>query len=137
MVNIGMFKQEQHIKLTMRRIGNIFVTFRRDPRGFPDSEIPLPAVEHFLMHLSKEFIEPRAVLAERGGAGIPFRAGSTRRHGRTPYSRKLPGLIYFLGDQGDHIHTETIDAAVHPPVHHGIYRLAHTGVFPVQIRLFL
>ena len=44
---------------------------------------------------------------------------------------------FRLGDQADHIHTETINAFFAPPVHHVKYRITHLRIIPVEIRLLL
>ncbi len=41
----------------------------------------------------------------------------------------------LLRDEVDHVHAEAVDAAVEPAAHHGVHRLAHLGVLPVQIGL--
>jgi hypothetical protein len=40
-----------------------------------------------------------------------------------------------LRDVVDHVHAESVDAAVEPPVHHGEDRRAHLGVLPVEVGL--
>ncbi len=40
-----------------------------------------------------------------------------------------------LGDEVDDVHAEAVDAAVEPPPHHRVDRLADVGVLPVEVRL--
>ena len=42
-----------------------------------------------------------------------------------------------FADVADCIDTETVNPLVEPPVDHVVHRLAHLGVLPVQVRLFL
>ena len=44
---------------------------------------------------------------------------------------------FRLGNQTDHIHSETINAFFAPPVHHVKYRITYLRIVPIKIRLFL
>ena len=44
-------------------------------------------------------------------------------------------LIRYLSNQINHIHTETCNPLIQPPVHHPVHFTAYLRVLPVQIRL--
>ena len=39
-------------------------------------------------------------------------------------------------DQADHIHAETVNSLLQPPVHHAEYFVPHNRIIPVEVRLF-
>lgn len=79
----------------------------------------------------------RAVRAERIRVGIAFLTHGQIVQLGTVLAGQLARQVRALGNQRNHIHAEAVNAAVKPPVHHVVYRAAHSRIFPVEVRLLL
>ena len=79
----------------------------------------------------------RAVRAERIRVGIAFLTHGQIVQLGTVLAGQLARQVRALGNQRNHVHAEAVNAAVKPPVHHVVYRAAHSRIFPVEVRLLL
>lgn len=132
-----MVEQEQHIEFLVVWIGDVLVTRSVHTRRLADVHIATALLEHLTTHLLQELVDARAVGGERVRARVPFWAGRVVIDLGTRFARKTAVLVDHLGDLRDHVHTEAVDALIHPPVHHPVDGLAHVGVLPVEVGLFL
>ena len=137
LVDAHVVEEEQHVKFAVLRIGDMLVACRSDARRFADVHVAFAAFEHFAAHFGKELVDARTVGAPWERAGIAFLTNRIILNLAAVFSRQLAVLINSLRNLRDHIHTEAVNAAIHPPIHHLVDGLAHFRILPIQIRLLL
>ena len=137
LVDAHVVEEEQHVKFAVLRIGDMLVACRSDARRFADVHVAFAAFEHFAAHFGKELVDARTVGAPWERAGIAFLTNRIIFNLAAVFSRQLAVLINSLRNLRDHIHTEAVNAAIHPPIHHLVDGLAHFRILPIQIRLLL
>ena len=115
----------------------MLVTGRGDARSLADIHVAFTAFEYLTAHFGEELVDARAVGAERIRAGITFLSNWIIGDFGSCLPRQLAVLVDDLGNLGDHVHAEAIDAAIHPPIHHLVDGLAHLGILPVEVGLLL
>ncbi len=115
----------------------MLVTGRGDARSLADIHVAFTAFEYLTAHFGEELVDARAVGAERERAGIAFLADRQIGDFGTVLARQPAVLVDGLGDLGDDVHAEAVDAAIHPPIHHLVDGLAHLGILPVEVGLLL
>ena len=79
-------------------------------------------LQNFAIHLVK-------ILMQAGAFGVAI-----DHFGTLVFVAKV-GPIFVFGNEGDHVHTEAVDALLKPVVHHVVNFSAQLGVFPIEIRL--
>ena len=118
-----MLEGEHHAELTGSRIGVGTRGFDVDQDHLADAEQLGGIDAHFPVQFAQVLVQPR-----------PF-----HHQGRVvadPVQRRgAVGQRQGLGDQVDHVHAEAVDAALYPAPHHGVDRLTHRRVLPVQVGL--
>ena len=137
LVDAHVVEEEQHVKFAVLRIGDMLVACWSDARRFADVHVAFAAFEHFSAHFGKELVDARTVGAPWERAGIAFLTNRIILNLAAVFSRQLAVLINSLRNLRDHIHTEAVNAAIHPPIHHLVDGLAHFRILPIQIRLLL
>ena len=135
LVDAHVVEQEQHVEFLVGRIGNELVAFRSDARRLADVHVALTALEHLTAHFGEELVEPRTIGTERARVRVSLFAYLSFGQFRVDLSRQPSVAIEMFRDQGDHVHAEAVDAAIHPPVHHPVHGLANLRILPIQIRL--
>ena len=90
-----------------------------------------------MAHFSQEFILTGAVRTERIRVGVALLPHRQVLELGTGLAGEPAVGVGALGDKGDDVHAEAIDAAVKPPVHHVVHGSAHGRVLPVEVRLLL
>ena len=115
----------------------MLVTGRGDARSLAHVDVAFTAFEYLTAHFGEELVDARTVGAERERAGIAFLADRQIGDFGTVLARQPAVLVDGLGDLGDHVHAEAVDAAIHPPIHHLVDGLAHFGILPVEVGLLL
>ena len=136
-IKINMLEQEEHVQFTVARISDVLVTLSRDAWRLAHSQEAFTPLEYLTSHFSQEFILTGAVRTERIRVGIALLAHRKILKLRAVLARQLAVRIGALGDQGDDVHAEAVDASVKPPVHHVVHSAAHGRVLPVEVRLLL
>ncbi len=137
LVDADVVEKEQHVEFLIGRIGDVLVAFRRDARSLAHIHVAFTPLKHLAAHLGEKPVKTRTVGTERERAGIAFLADRIIGDPRAFLAGQFAVGVDGFGDLGDHVHAETVDAAVHPPVHHPVDGLAHFGILPVEIGLFL
>ncbi|VUX34665.1 Uncharacterised protein [Bifidobacterium breve] len=115
----------------------MLVAFGGDAGCLADGEEAVTPVEHLTAHLGEELVLTRPIGTERVRAGVALLPHRQVLELGTDLAGQPAVCIRTLGDQGDDIHTEAVDAAIEPPVHHVVHCTAHGRVLPVEIRLLL
>ena len=115
----------------------MLVAFGGDAGGLADGEEAVTPVEHLAAHLGEELVLTRTVGAERVRVGVALLPHRQVLQLGTGLAGQPAVCIRALGDQGDDVHAEAVDAAIEPPVHHVVHGTAHGRVLPVEIRLLL
>ena len=129
-VNVEVSEHKQHVKLAVARIGDVFVAGAAlDTGAFTHGHIAIAAIEHLAMHLLEEFVKARTVLAEPIHVRVTLRTDLAVLH--------LAIGTQMLGNKRDHVHAETVNTAIHPPIHHVVHRATHGRIFPIEVRLLL
>ncbi len=119
-----MLEGEDHVELVAARVGDPARHLDRRAGHLADGEQVLVGEADLAVHLGEELVEARAV--GRAGEGRPVRLA------------RILGPVGqggVLGDEVDDVHAEAVDAALDPPAHHRVDRLAHLGVLPVEVGL--
>ena len=123
-VDVHVLEGEHHVDLAPLGIGVELRLRDRGPGHLADGEDRAVAALHDLaVHLGEELVDPRAVHDVR------------RPVAEDACPHDAVGEARVLGDEVDDVHPEAVDAAVEPPAHHRVDRLAHLGVLPVEVRL--
>ena len=124
-VDADVLELEHHVDLGARRVGVELRLLGGHARHLADGEVlPVAAVEHLPGHLREVAVDVRAVGELVEGQDVLL-----------PRPFRHVGQPLDLRDEVDDVHPEAVDAAVEPPAHHRVDRLADLGVLPVQVRL--
>ncbi len=124
-VQSDVFEGEHHVHLGPRRIGEQPRLLDGRPGHLPDRQQPfgMPG-EHLPVHLGEELVDPRAADVVRGPVAPPAAGGHL-----------AVGQGGVLRQEVDDVHPEAVHAALQPPAHHGVHRLPHVRVLPVEVGL--
>jgi hypothetical protein len=96
------------------------------------------------VHLLKELVDARSVEHERRRVGKtdgvddtrPARVALAAEHAvRQRHPAVVADRADHLRNYVDNIHPEPVDAAVQPVTHHGVDRLPHLRVLPIEVGL--
>ena len=136
-VDTGLGEEEEHIQFAIVRVGDGTASLGRKVRGFTHGQVALAPLEDLPAHLLQVLIQPGTVHAERHRRGISLRTHRPVLNGRPLFARQKTLVVDQFGDHDNHVHAETVDTPVHPPVHHPVDGLTHLRVLPVQVGLLL
>ena len=125
LVEVDVLEGEDHVELVAGRVGDLAGQLDRAAGHLADGQQVL-----------RRRARPRGS-SRRGTRAAAGRWPRTARSRRTscPGCTRAVRQRRVLGDQVDDVHPEAVDAAVDPPAHHRVDRLADLGVLPVQVGL--
>ncbi len=122
-VQVHVVEVEDHVQLAAVRAhvvhGLVGTRVRRLAHGHD-----VVVREDLALHLLQVLVHVRA----GGATGVVAAVGLVLDHGAV-------GQLRVLGDEGDDVHAEAVDALVQPEAHLVVDRAAHGGVVPVEVAL--
>ena len=130
-----MVEKEEHVEFFAGRVRNVCCAGNGNTRPLADGQEAFPTREDGLVHFMEKLIQARAIRAEIKGRGIPIGADGVNLLIGSIGSGEHSTAIQGLGDLTDDVHAESVNSAVHPPVHHLVDRLAKFGSFPIEVGL--
>ena len=124
-VQAGVLELEDHVELGGVEVRVALGLGEGDVRGLADREdVAGAGREDGPPHLVEELVDARAV--GDGGEAVAEQVA---------VALDAVDQRVGLGDEGDDVHAEAVDAAVEPAAHHGVHGAADVVVLPVEVGL--
>src|ERR687889_2661044 len=123
-IDLDVLELEDHVHFAAGGVSVELGLFDRHTGHLADSDEPFASGEDFAVHLLEELVDAGSVDEIRHGVAV-----------EAAVVHVAVGQPNIFGDEVDDVHAEAVDAAVQPPAHHRVERLADYGVLPVEVRL--
>ena len=124
MVDLNVLELEDHIELAADGVGVELGLFDCHAGHLADSDQAFPSGEDCAVHLLQKLEDAGPVDEVRRAVAV-----------EAAVVHVAVGQVGIFGDEVDDVHAEAVDAAVQPPAHHRVDRLADLGVLPVEVGL--